>query len=59
MSTSRMFGSTIRAVARRAATKNANAPVCRHSAMRAVARRGYASGGHGSAGAEKTSDMPW
>ncbi|KAI1135663.1 hypothetical protein F5Y05DRAFT_167604 [Hypoxylon sp. FL0543] len=54
MSSSRVFTSTLRAVARRAA------PAQRHSVVRSTARRGYASSGHGgSAGAEKTSDLPW
>ncbi|KAI0833095.1 hypothetical protein F5Y06DRAFT_280808 [Hypoxylon sp. FL0890] len=55
MSSSRVFTSTLRAVARRAA------PTQRQSIIRSAARRGYAaSGSHGgSAGAEKSSDMPW
>ncbi|XXH00707.1 glycine cleavage system H-protein subunit [Hypoxylon texense] len=51
MSTSRVFVSSFRAVARRAAPR---------SAVRLAVRRGYASSGHGgSAGAEKSSDLPW
>ncbi|KAI1214569.1 uncharacterized protein F4807DRAFT_1961 [Annulohypoxylon truncatum] len=56
MSTSRIFTSGLRTVTRRAA----QAPTSRQSAMRTAARRGYASSGHGgSAGAEKSSDLPW
>ncbi|KAI1391562.1 uncharacterized protein F4822DRAFT_189661 [Hypoxylon trugodes] len=55
MSTSRIFSSVARTVARRTAVPAAH----RHTLMRSVARR-YASSGHGgSAGAEKTSDLPW
>ncbi|KAI1414506.1 hypothetical protein F5Y13DRAFT_158689 [Hypoxylon sp. FL1857] len=54
MSTSRVFTSTLRAVARRAA------PAQRQLAIRSTGRRTYSSSGHGgSAGAEKTSDLPW
>ncbi|KAI0099585.1 hypothetical protein F4776DRAFT_650082 [Hypoxylon sp. NC0597] len=55
MSTSRVLTSTLRAVARRAA------PTQRQSIMRSTARRGYSSSSShgGSAGAEKTSDLPW
>ncbi|KAI0135780.1 hypothetical protein F4814DRAFT_36601 [Daldinia grandis] len=57
MSTSRVFTSSLRSVARRAA---ASTPVQRQSVLRSAARRGYSSSGHaGSAGAEKSSDMPW
>ncbi|OTB18115.1 hypothetical protein K445DRAFT_314935 [Daldinia sp. EC12] len=57
MSTSRVFTSSLRAVARRTA---ASVPAQRQSALRLTARRGYSSSGHGgSAGAEKSSDMPW
>ncbi|OTA85460.1 hypothetical protein M434DRAFT_400185 [Hypoxylon sp. CO27-5] len=54
MSTSRVLTSTLRAVSRRAA------PAQRQLVMRSTARRGYSSSSHGgSAGAEKTSDLPW
>ncbi|OTA67946.1 hypothetical protein K449DRAFT_430053 [Hypoxylon sp. EC38] len=54
MSTSRVLTSTFRAVSRRAA------PAQRQLVMRSTARRGYSSSSHGgSAGAEKTSDLPW
>ncbi|KAI2784958.1 hypothetical protein F4815DRAFT_144533 [Daldinia loculata] len=57
MSTSRVFTSSLRTVARRAA---ASTPAQRQSALRSAARRGYSSSGHaGSAGAEKSSDLPW
>ncbi|KAI2471966.1 hypothetical protein F4781DRAFT_385642 [Annulohypoxylon bovei var. microspora] len=56
MSTSRAFTSALRTVSRRAA----QAPASRKLAVRSATRRGYASSGHGgSAGAEKSSDMPW
>ncbi|OTB01773.1 hypothetical protein M426DRAFT_323255 [Hypoxylon sp. CI-4A] len=55
MSTSRAFTSALRTVSRRAAYASRQSPV-----VRSAARRGYASGHNaGSAGAEKTSDMPW
>ncbi|KAI1453294.1 hypothetical protein F4805DRAFT_461949 [Annulohypoxylon moriforme] len=55
MSTSRILTSTFRSVTRRAT----RAPTSRQSIVRSVARRGYASSHGGSAGAEKTSDLPW
>ncbi|KAI1801528.1 hypothetical protein F4811DRAFT_533706 [Daldinia bambusicola] len=57
MSTSRLFTSSLRTVARRTA---ASAPAQRQLALSSTARRAYSSSGHGgSAGAEKSSDMPW
>ncbi|KAI2629166.1 hypothetical protein GGS26DRAFT_115971 [Hypomontagnella submonticulosa] len=57
MASSRVFASALRSVARRTA---APASVHRQSLVRSTARRAYASSGHGgSAGAEKTSDLPW
>ncbi|KAI1377184.1 hypothetical protein F4677DRAFT_415557 [Hypoxylon crocopeplum] len=54
MLTARVFTSTLRAAARQAA------PAYRQSLMRSAVRRSYASSGHaGTAGAEKTSDIPW
>ncbi|KAI1469802.1 uncharacterized protein F4812DRAFT_303817 [Daldinia caldariorum] len=57
MSTSRLLTSSLRTVARRTA---AYAPARRQLAPRSAARRAYSSSEHaGSAGAEKSSDMPW
>ncbi|KAI1098859.1 hypothetical protein F4804DRAFT_323660 [Jackrogersella minutella] len=55
MSTSRVFTPTLRTVVRRSARAFAN----RQTILRSGARRGYASNKPGSAGAEKTNDMPW
>ncbi|KAI8960094.1 hypothetical protein F5Y11DRAFT_280812 [Daldinia sp. FL1419] len=55
MLTSRVFTSSLRTVARRSAAF----PIQRQSVLRSATRRGYSSGHGGSAGAEKSSDMPW